>query len=105
VPIIRYLWLNYNGAKLVECAADIVEELGAFVGLEHELLLNQTNKVKPLNKAAQILLQHIDYEGTNVETLIHQTGLSAESIGSLLIELELEGLIISNRGGYSLSPA
>ncbi len=98
-------YLLKNGAKLVECAADIVEELGAFVGLEHELLLNKANKVKPLNKAAQLLLQHIDYGGTNVETLIHQTGLSAESIGSLLIELELEGLIIPNRGGYSLSPA
>lgn len=98
-------YLLKNGAKLVECAADIVEELGAFVGLEQQQLLNKTKKTKPLNKSAQCLLQHVDYDVTTVETLIHQTGLSAECIGGLLIELELEGLIIPNKGGYSLSPA
>ncbi|MBN4075074.1 MAG: DNA-protecting protein DprA [SAR86 cluster bacterium] len=94
-----------NGAKLVESAADIVEELGAFIDLGHEQLLSKANKTKGLNKVAQTLLQHIDYEVTNIELLIHQTGINAELIGSLLIELELEGLISSRQGGYSLALA
>ncbi len=94
-----------NGAKLVENATDIIEELGAYMEFEHNHLKNSVDKTKCLNKVAQTLLQYIDYEVTNIDLLIHQTGINAESISSLLIELELEGLIISRPGGYSLSPA
>ncbi|MDG2090212.1 MAG: hypothetical protein P8J61_03745 [Gammaproteobacteria bacterium] len=62
-------------------------------------------ETKHLNKTEQALLKHIDYEVTNVDLLIHQTGINAGLISSMLIELELEGLIISRQGGYSLSPA
>ena len=98
-------YLIKNGAKLVENVTDIIEELGAFINLQQEQLSIKESITKRLNKASQTLLQHIDYEVTNIDLLIHQTGIDAERIGSLLIELELEGLIISRQGGYSLSPA
>jgi DNA processing protein len=98
-------YLLKNGAKLVENAADIIEELGAFIELEREQLSSKVKETKHLNKTEQALLKHIDYEVTNVDLLIHQTGINAGLISSMLIELELEGLIISRQGGYSLSPA
>jgi DNA processing protein len=94
-----------NGAKLVENAADIIEELGAFLEFEKEQLQSQYGDLKRLDRDAKILLHHIDYETTSVDTLIRQTNFDAEHVGSLLIELEIEGLIISRQGGYSLSPA
>jgi len=68
-------------------------------------LKNNADKTKCLNKVAQTLLQYIDYEVTNIDLLIHQIGINSERISSLLIEFELEGLIISRPGGYSLAPA
>lgn len=94
-----------NGAKLVESSTDIIEELGAFLEFEQEQLQNQHGDINSTDRDAKILLQHIDYETTSVDTLIRQTNFDAEHVGSLLIELEIEGLIISRQGGYSLSPA
>lgn len=94
-----------NGAKLVEQASDIVEELGAFISLQYTQIENSVLKTNALNKDAKKLLQHIDYEATSIDHLICQTGMNAELIGSLLVELELQGLIISRLSGYSLSPA
>jgi DNA processing protein len=94
-----------NGAKLVENAADIIEELGAFIKLEHERQQIHNDSTSCLANDARILLNHIDYETTSVDALIRQTNFNAEQISGLLIELEIEGLIISRQGGYSLSPA
>jgi DNA processing protein len=98
-------YLIKHGAKLVENAADIIEELGGFLALEQEQCNNRNNKSKTLSDKAKALLQHIDFEATNIEVLIRQTGISADEAGSLLIELELEGFIIPQQGGYSLAPA
>lgn len=98
-------YLLKSGAKLVENASDVIEELGAFINIQQKRRINNENPSTHLNKAAQTLLKHIDYEVTNIDLLIHQTGINAEHIASLLIELELAGLIISRPGGYSLSPA
>tara|TARA_R110000824_G_scaffold336_4_gene2016 strand:+ start:74987 stop:76144 length:1158 start_codon:yes stop_codon:yes gene_type:complete len=94
-----------NGAKLVEQASDIVEELGAFLNLQHAQLGSSALKSEPLSKDATKLLQHIDYEATSIDYLVYQTGMRAELIGSLLVGLELQGHIICRAGGYSLSPA
>ena len=98
-------YLLKNGAKLVEQAEDIIEELGVFIELGRQQLSMRSNETKALNIEEQALLNHMDYEPTSIELLIHHTGIDAELIGSMLTALELEGLIISRQGGYSLSPA
>lgn len=98
-------YLLKNGAKLVENAADIIEELGAFLEFEKMDLYQHKGKTKRATKEAKNLLEYIDYETTSIDTLIRKTNFNAEQIGGLLIELEIQGLIILRQGGYSLSPA
>lgn len=47
------------------------------------------------------LLEHINYEPTNVNDIILASGLTAAKVSSMLLMLELEGLIaIADDGGY-----
>jgi len=48
------------------------------------------------------LLEHINYESTNVNDIILASGLTAAEVSSMLLMLEVEGLIaIADDGGYS----
>jgi DNA processing protein len=103
-----------QGAKLVETAEDIFEELRPLVGVlqapkgEHHLniaALAQRKAVatkasaRPLDKGYEILLDAIGFEPTGVDLLVVRTGLRADEVASMLLILELEGHISSHPGG------
>lgn len=94
-----------NGAKLVENVEDIIEESGAFKKFEQERMQAHNDITKLVVNDAKILLQHIDYEVTSVDTLIRQSQFNAEQVSALLIELEMAELISPRQGDYSLLPA
>lgn len=102
-----------EGAKLVESASDILEELmpqlqrflaeeaqheadagvlGAVVELESEL-----------DEEYQRLLVAIGDEPTSVDRMVERSGLTAEAVSSMLLLLELQGFIESTAGGYMRS--
>ncbi len=91
-----------QGAKLVESAGDILEELGTpneppatlpDHGPEpaHERLTDPDY---------QRLTQALGYDPVSVDELITRTGLTAESVSSMLLLLELEGHVSSAPGGF-----
>jgi DNA processing protein len=53
----------------------------------------------PLDNPAEILLDALGFEPTSVDALLDCTGLSSESVASVLLILELEGRIESLPGG------
>ena len=86
-----------QGAKLVETAQDIFEELGQY---------NQrdTSKSAEINHSEldlelQNLLNLIGYNPTTVDTLVQTSGWSVEMISSMLLVLELRGYITAAAGG------
>lgn len=87
-----------QGAKLVDCAADIIEELGVF--------LSSNNAQAPsisadgLSTPAQQVLAQINYEVTPINVIILGSELTAPVVSSLLLTLELKGYIQSVTGGY-----
>lgn len=100
-----------QGAKLVENADHIIEEithlielpntntiLEAHSGSEHKQATN-TNKNIILDEEYQQLLNTMEYEPITVDQIILQTGLTAETISSMLLMLELQGYVASNGGG------
>jgi DNA processing protein len=94
-----------QGAKLVETASDIIEELGAMLGsLERpdqplpESGESGTEPVQQWDEDYQRLLQHLGFDPIPVDTLIQTSGLTAESVSSMLILLELEGYVASAPG-------
>lgn len=92
-----------QGAKLVETADDILEELGAL-----HAVLTKTELPAPslpdnplkLNGKYANLIAHIGYEITPLDAIIIQSGLTTGQVSSMLLSLELEGHIQAVAGGY-----
>lgn len=96
-----------HGAKLVESAADILEELAP--AIQHELELEPVSRLNTADSrdtSAQLdpeylqLLEGVGYESTSVDTLVARTSLNASEVASMLLVLELENYVESVPGGY-----
>lgn len=86
-----------QGAKLVETAEDIFEELGQYNQL-HTKNIPEINEMV-LDLEQQNLLNLIAYNPTTVDTLVQESGWSVEAVSSMLLVLELQGYIATAAGG------
>jgi DNA processing protein len=90
-----------QGAKLVETARDILEELGPLVqaqaATQNEIPVTRSHAND--NVATQVLLDHIGHDPVDVDTLVERSGLTPEVISSMLLHMELHGLIETCPGG------
>lgn len=96
-------YLIRQGAKLVETAGDILEELGPLVTtLRRYSEETETNTIQdsPEQKTETIaLFTFLGHDPVDVDTLVERSGLTPEAISSMLLELELDGEIASCAGG------
>jgi DNA processing protein len=92
-----------QGAKLVESAEDIIEELGSlFATLQSPAQTTPsaaTSELMQQDADYQLLDQALGYDPVSVDELIARTGLTAEAVSSMLLLLELEGHVSSAPGG------
>ena len=90
-----------QGAKLVEVADDILEELGP--QLAHIIELPTQRLANPSSEAntseQNTLLKAMGYDPVTVDQLSAQCGFNASEIASMLLILELEGQVYSESGG------
>jgi DNA processing protein len=91
-----------QGAKLVESAADVLEELAPQL---YAALAEMPEESAPasseLDEEYQALLACIGHETTPVDRLVERSGLTAEAVSSMLLILELQGFVESAAGGYA----
>ncbi|KPK51701.1 MAG: hypothetical protein AMS22_10450 [Thiotrichales bacterium SG8_50] len=88
-----------QGAKLVETASDIVEELGALVGSLRQVSdAVSTNREKGPG-SSNALLEYLGYDPIDIDTLVERSGLTPEAISSMLLEMELAGEVQTCAGG------
>ena len=101
-----------EGARLVETVADIMQELGplaAELQIEIRQRLDQLDDVpeQPV-KTSQTLLDDTDYrtvwdligyDPKPMDVIIEQSGLSAREISSMLLMMELKGMVIKHSNG------
>ncbi len=106
-----------DGAKLVETAGDILEELQPMaeelaIGLRHQLDSGAENDIaiEVEENTPTIgedpdyvnLWSYLGYDPKPIDQLIEQTGLTASAVSSMLLMLELRGMVEAHReGGYS----
>ncbi|MBX9586201.1 MAG: DNA-processing protein DprA [Gammaproteobacteria bacterium] len=92
-----------NGAKLVETATDILEEITHFQPLftSKSTKRSYNNSQNQLDEENRKLLECVGFEATSVDALVNRTGFCVERVTSALMILELKGLIYSTPGGYS----
>jgi DNA processing protein len=86
-----------QGAKLVETVEDILEELQQYNHIDSTQADNYAQTALDLDQ--QNLLNLIPYSPTSIDSLVRASGLNPESVSSIALILELQGLIASASGG------
>jgi DNA processing protein len=97
-----------EGAHLVETPADVLAEL-TFINTLQRLGSSGAGALEgreaspggdaPLDKECEMLLDALGFEPATIDTLVARSGLSGETIASMLLILELEGRIAPFPGG------
>lgn len=82
-----------QGAKLVESAQDIVEELA------WPIMPPVTSADGPGNGEIGQLLQHLGFDPVSLDQLAERSGLTVEALSAKLLTLELEGRVAQLPGG------
>jgi DNA processing protein len=107
-----------NGAKLVETAADIVDELGGLLASlrADEAGITADFALKPLSGNAEHaadsaeetdadyarLLAFMGWDPVDVDTLVARSGLTTGEVSSMLLLLEMQGSVRALSGGRYL---
>jgi DNA processing protein len=105
-----------QGAKLVDSAEDVLNELGPLASLAASLPRTRSFAANPtdlqaksqmsLDKDYKILLDALGFEPASIDQLIERSGLKADEVASMLLILELEEHVSSVPGGlYLRTPA
>ena len=88
-----------DGAKLVETAVDVLEELGLGAQARVEAATPDRRGSPPAAGAAGRVLAALGYELAGIDVLTARTGLPTEAIAAALVELELSGQVAPLPGG------
>lgn len=90
-----------EGAKLVETADHIIEELGPglanLIESASEKTVEETHETPP--NEHQELLEAMGFDPVTTDQLVECTSFNAAEVSSMLLLMELQGLIISEAGG------
>jgi DNA processing protein len=91
-----------QGAKLVETAEDVVNELGALAlagTLQEVASPTPTDAAPRLDPEYAKLLDSIGFDPLPVDVLVATCGLTPAEVSSMLLQLELRGFVASSPGG------
>ena len=87
-------WLIKQGAKLVETAQDVLEDLGMSSPSSHA-----TDPGPSLQPHESTVLAAMAFEPVDADTICQRTGLAPETTAEILLRLELDGHVSRLPGG------
>jgi DNA processing protein len=92
-----------QGAKLVESVADILEELPASLAAARAQQSPPADDTNPrptrVPEETRTLLNAMGYTPVTVDELVERVGLTAQMLSSMLLAMELQGLVEALPGG------
>ena len=80
-----------EGAKLVESAQDVLDEL--------KFPVPASTPASPQAEKGHAFLAHLGHDPCNVDTLCQRSGLTPDTVSAMLLELELAGTVAALPGG------
>ena len=89
-----------QGAKLVETVEDILEELAHVIDVQ-EISTSEAETASSLtlDEDYQRILDALGYDPTPIDTIVERSGLGADAVASMLLLLELNGVVASASNG------
>ncbi len=87
-----------EGAKLVETTADILEELRGFRRLQSSVSAAPSSSA--LDSRMQQLLDLLGHDPVSIDDIVDRSGLTTHTVSSMLLEMELLGIVESRPGGH-----
>ncbi len=92
-----------QGAALVSSIEEIMEELGEFFFEKGFAQSQDTVKVSSLSEDEQCVVDKLEAEPQHIDDIAAHCGLPVALVNSLLVRLELKGLVVSQPGSkYSI---
>ena len=93
-----------QGAKLVETAQDVMDELGmlaesCYPAAQAAAVSDMADEPLKLGPDYQQLIDFIGFDNTSIDQLVCSSGLTPAGVSSMLLQLEMSGYIASNHGG------
>ncbi|SNY48828.1 DNA protecting protein DprA [Arsukibacterium tuosuense] len=92
-------WLIQQGAKLVTCVADILEEWQFFAQNGLSTLALDEKKSAP-DLSAQQLLANVGDDATAIDLIAERSNMSVTDVSITLLQLEIAGEVAAVPGGY-----
>ncbi|MBI3147873.1 MAG: DNA-protecting protein DprA [Betaproteobacteria bacterium] len=86
-----------DGAKLVETAQDVLEELGVLAARSPA---EEPSPVEGVSKEHERLLAVLGHDPTTLDLLAQRSGLAVDQLAAWLLDLELSGRIQALPGGF-----
>jgi DNA processing protein len=101
-----------DGAKLVETAQEVIDELAPMVREWGDTLTRVPSSSDPAPKQAALPLSEglddpdysklrlaLGHDPVPIDALVSRTGLTVPVLSSMLLRMELEGEVVANPGG------
>ncbi|HET7370832.1 MAG TPA: DNA-processing protein DprA [Gammaproteobacteria bacterium] len=88
-----------DGAKLVETAADVLEELAPLLRLATTDAPAGQAARSPAEPGEKQVLNYVDFAPTSIDCVVERSGLTPAAVSAMLLALELKGFIAAAPGG------
>jgi DNA processing protein len=90
-----------QGAKLVDQASDIIDDIGSLLGYIAEQVETHNDSLSnsEFDSEYQAVLDAMGYDPVSIDTLVNRCGLTIEQLSSMLLILELNDQIKTAPGG------
>lgn len=94
-----------QGAKLVESANDVLEELHTTLPLQPSDAVRSGASAASLTPEQQSVWEQLGFEPTPMDRIVERTALTADVVSSILLLLELQGQVMSSGAQFYRVPA
>ncbi len=98
-------YLLKQGAAIAESPEEVLAEVSDTGWIHQNTVFQKSVSQIALNAEQNGIFELLDFAPCPVDELIRHSGLTADQVSSILVQLELQGLVIESVGGYQRFPS